>query len=233
MKGEMKKDYSNIKVIGFDLDQTLYPKSSFIDEAIQIYIYHKIAEHKGVSLAEAEKMFKDLYQGGRGLGGSTTLKMLGVPNHQDVVQEALERADIDQYLVPDQETLAILRRLKAKYGHIDILTGSNRANADKKLEKIGMSGTGNPLFNHILTNDDGPKPTGDLYRQWMAIYPGLTPENFLYIGDRPRSDYEVPKLLGIDAILVYCKNKDTSITCPQLATFKELESVLLSQNSVN
>lgn len=222
------KDYSKIKVIGFDLDQTLYPKSSFIDEAIQIYIYHKISEHKGVSLAEAEKMFKDLYKEGRGLGGSTTLKMLGVPNHQDIVQEALERADIDQYLVPDQETLDVLRRLKARYGNIDILTGSNRANADRKLAKLGMSSADDPLFSHILTNDDGSKPNGDLYKQWMALYPTLTPENFLYVGDRPRSDYEVPKSLGIDTILVYCKTQDPAIKCPQLLSFKDIENSLLN-----
>ncbi|MEK7645354.1 MAG: HAD hydrolase-like protein [Patescibacteria group bacterium] len=223
MKGEMRKDYSKIKVIGFDLDQTLYPKSSFIDEAIQIYIYHKISEHKGVSLTEAEKMFKDLYKEGRGLGGSTTLKMLGVPNHQDIVQEALERADIDDYLVPDQETLNILKRLKAKYQNIDILTGSNRTNANKKLGKLDMS---HGLFGHILTNDDGSKPNGDLYKQWMALYPDLSPENFLYIGDRPRSDYEVPKSLGIDSILVYCKAQDANIDCPQLTSFKDIDSVL-------
>ncbi len=222
----MKKDYSNIKVIGFDLDQTLYPKSSSIDEAIQIYIYHKIAEHKNVSLAEAEKMFKDLYQEGRGFGGSTTLKMLGVPNHQDIVQEALEQADIDQYLVPDQETLAVLQRLKAKYKNIDILTGSNRENAEKKLTKLGMA-KNKGLFGHILTNDDGSKPLGDLYRHWMALYPTLSPENFLYIGDRPRSDYEVPRSLGIDSILVYCKAQDPSIVCPQLGTFKEISDVLM------
>lgn len=220
----MKKDYSKIKVIGFDLDQTLYPKSSVIDEAIQIYIYHKISEHKGVSLAEAEKMFKDLYQGGRGLGGSTTLKTLGIPDAANIVQEALERADIDQYLVPNQETITLLKRLKAKYKNIDILTGSNRANADKKLNKLGMS---NGLFGHILTNDEGSKPNGDLYKQWLALYPDLSPENFLYIGDRPRSDYEVPKSLGIDSILVYCKTHDTNIDCPQLASLKDIELTLL------
>ncbi len=219
----MKKDYSKIKVIGFDLDQTLYPKSSFIDEAIQIYIYHKISEHKGVSLAEAEKMFKDLYQGGRGLGGSTTLKTLGIPDAANIVQEALERADIDQYLVPDQETIGLLKRLKATYKNLDILTGSNRANAEKKLAKLGMS---NGLFGHILTNDEGSKPNGDLYKQWLALYPDLSPENFLYIGDRPRSDYEVPKSLGIDSILVYCKTQDTAIESPQLASFKEIDPKL-------
>lgn len=219
------KDYSKIKVIGFDLDQTLYPKSSFIDEAIQIYIYHKISEHKKVSLMEAEKMFKDLYKEGRGFGGSTTLKMLGVPNHRDIVQEALERADIDQYLVPNHETLAILNRLKEKYGNIDILTGSNRTNAEKKLGKLGMN---NGLFGRILTNDEGSKPNGDLYKQWLALYPDLSSENFLYIGDRPRSDYEVPKSLGISSILVYCKNQDAAIACPQLASFKDTAAMLLN-----
>lgn len=219
----MKKELSKIRVIGFDLDQTLYPKSSVIDEAIQVYIYRKISEHKGVSLAEAEKMFKDLYKNGSGVSGSTALKTLDIPNASDIVQEALERADIDQFLIPNKETLAFLIRLKETYVGIDILTGSNGANAEKKLRKLGMF---NGIFGHILTDDDGEKRNGDLYKQWMALYPDLTPENFLYIGDRPRSDYEVPKSLGIDAILVYCKAHDPAITCPQLATFQELNSML-------
>lgn len=219
----MKKDYSNIKVIGFDLDQTLYPKSSVIDEAIQIYIYQKISDHKKVSLAEAEKMFKDLYKEGRGLGGSSTLKALGVPNAVDIVQEALENAEIDRYLLPDPETISILKQLKETYGNIDILTGSNRANTQKKLAKLALP---QDLFTHILTSDEDSKSNGNLYRHWMSLYPDLSPEHFLYIGDRIRSDYEVPRSLGIDSILVYCRAKNDDVACPQLASFKEINKIL-------
>ena len=55
-------NFQNIKVIGFDLDQTLYPKSPEIDEAIQIYLYQKIAEHLGISIEVAENKFKEITQ---------------------------------------------------------------------------------------------------------------------------------------------------------------------------
>lgn len=219
-----QKISSEIQVIGFDLDQTLYPKSPEIDRSIQQYLYIKIAEHRKVDLAEAERLFEERYQSGRGIGGRTTLLDLGVPNAAELVQEALEKAPIADFLIPDQKTIALLKSLKAKYRSIDILSGSNTANVETKLEHLEIPAN---LFGHMLTADHGNKASGNLYKQWLALYPDLQPQNFLYIGDRVKSDYEAPKELGIPSILVYVSKNDPAVDCPQLKTFIEIQNLLL------
>ena len=91
-----------IKAIGFDLDQTLYPKSPEVDEAIQGYIYKRIAEVKGCSLAEGERLFKQHYPN---LSGRETMIELGIPRAAEIVQEALENADLTPFLKPDFRVL--------------------------------------------------------------------------------------------------------------------------------
>lgn len=221
----MAKFAQNIKVIGFDLDQTLYPKSPEIDEAIQGYIYKKISEHRQISLEEAEGLFKERYKEGKGMGGSSTLRDLGVPNASEIVQEALERAEISQFLIPDTRTLHLLERIRTAYKHMDLITGSNITNAFKKLEHLRIPPE---IFTHVLTSEDGSKSQGESYMKWLHIYPEFTPDQFLYIGDRPKSDYEIPKSLGIQTILVNVETPDPLLKCPQLTSIFDIETLLLS-----
>lgn len=216
-------DFSRIKVIGFDLDQTLYPKSPKIDEAIQSYIYEKIASHKNCSLADARKLFTDLYQGGKGLTGSQTLVALEIPNPKEIVQEALENADIAEFLAPDSEVLALLKLIKKQYQHLDLITGSILAIAKNKLAKLAIPIT---LFDQVITGEIA-KSDGSAYREWLKRYPDLKPEQFLYIGDREKSDYWVPKELGIKAILVNIKTTTPDVDCLQLDNLKALVEHLL------
>lgn len=217
-------DYKNtIKVIGFDLDQTLYPKSPEIDEAIQGYIYEKIAEYKQCSLEQADKLFNDLYQHGRGLSGSKTLAALGVPNGSEIVQEALENADIDKFLVPDNGIIEFLNAVKKQYRNIDLITGSRMPLAILKLGKLTIDKS---IFNHILDSSIS-KSDGSVYRAWMNFYPLYKPTKFLYIGDRVSSDHLIPKELGIQTILVNIKKKDPSLECPQLGSLEELRKYLI------
>jgi len=210
------------KVIGFDLDQTLYEKSPEIDEAIQKYIYKKIANHKKCSLEKAEKLFKDLYKEGGGLSGRRTLLALGVPGAAEIVQEALERADIAKFLVPNKETVNLLRHLKKNF-KLDIITGSGKSTALSKLKKLGIP---IEIFSHMITKDHSTKSDGVSYKLWLSFHPEFRAQDFLYIGDRP-SDYLVPKKLGIEAILVNIKNKDSKLKCLQLASLLEIKKYLL------
>src|SRR3989338_3406130 len=104
MSAEPHNSLTDIRVIGFDLDQTLYPKSPLVDEKIQEYLYRKIADHARVNLNEAERLFKGRYRRGAGMSGSETLRDLGLSNVSGLVQEALEHADIASILSPDPET---------------------------------------------------------------------------------------------------------------------------------
>lgn len=222
IKNKMIDYKKNIKVIGFDLDQTLYKKSPEIDDLIQDYIYIKIAEHKMCTKDEAKKLFTDLYQEGRGLSGSKSLAVLGVENPKNVVQEALEKADLSSVLVADDEVISLLGKIKEKYGNMDIITGSNSLNTHKKLSLLNID---KDIFRNIITKDDASKSDGSAYKLWLSKYL-FNSEEFLYIGDRVSSDYDMPKQLDINTILINV-SEDKEIECLQLTSFLELEKILL------
>src|SRR3989344_6013268 len=221
-----RTDYKNIQVIGFDLDQTLYPKSPEIDEAIQEYIYQKISDKLNVGIDEAKIKFNKLYQKGKGLSGSKSLIKLGfdIDIAKKIVQEALEKADIAKFLIPNQETLGLLEKTKAKYKSIDLITGSNKNNTEIKLGKLAIP---SKLFSHIITGDDGSKPCLSAFHIWLNHYPNYKPKSFLYIGDRVSSDFEKPKELGIKSILVNIQTPDITVDCLQLKSLLEIEKYLI------
>lgn len=190
---------NTIRIVGFDLDQTLYPKSPKIDEAIQKYIYERISQHQGCTLAEAERRFKEHYPS---LSGSKTLEKLKIPNAREIVQEALERADIAKFLHPSPEIRELLQGIRKKYGSVSLLTGSDKPIALKKLKALEI-----PLDLFDFTTFGEPsKSTGEAYVKWIdhfkRVSPTLQPQNFLYIGDRYASDVEIPERMGIQAWLV-------------------------------
>jgi FMN phosphatase YigB (HAD superfamily) len=214
----------NIKVIGFDLDQTLYTKSPKIDEAIQKYIYQKIVDHKNIKLTVARKLFRELYKEGQGLSGSKSLEALKIPRAKEIIQEALELADIAKYLKPNKKTSDLILALKKRYKNIDLITGSNLKITKLKLKSLTL-----PLdyFSHIITKDDGSKSEKTAYKIWLGLYPKNKLKDFLYIGDRKTSDYEIPKEMGIKTILVNQNKLDANIKCPQLSKFNKLKRFLL------
>lgn len=219
-------DYKNrIKVIGFDLDQTLYPKSPEIDDAIQEYIYHKISAFKKCAYLEARGLFKNLYQNGKGLSGRKTLIALGLPEDEskNIIQEALEKADISKFLKPDNETISLLKKLKEKYFAIDLITGSSMAVAKEKLNHLNIPFE---IFSHYITEDIASKSDGAAYYCWMNSYIKFGPGEFLYIGDN-LNDYLIPKKLGINSILVNIRKKDDVVDCLQLEKFNGIKSLLL------
>lgn len=204
--------FDSYRIIGFDLDQTLYEKSSAIDEKIQEYLYVRIAERLGVSETEARERFCSLYQNGQGLSGSKSLVALGFEQDDagHVVQEALERADIDEFLMPSAETIAFLHRCAEHFDGVDLITGSRRDIATRKLKKLQIP---MELFGTCITGDDASKSDGVAYRRWLGTYPDYSASDFLYVGDRPSSDYEAPKLLGIQSVLVNIVHAKAE--CPQ------------------
>lgn len=214
---------NKIKAIGFDLDQTLYPKSPEIDTAIQKYIYKKIAKHKNCSLDDAEYSFKQYYPA---ISGRKTLIKLGIPNAAGVVQEALERADLTPWLKPNPEVLKMIKELKAKYGHISLITGSHESICMKKLKALELP---RDLFDLVICADI-PKSDGSAYRKWIQEVKRKMPEaeadNLLYIGDRYSTDVEVPQKMGINAVLVnVAENKELNV--PQFSTLLEAKDLLV------
>ena len=140
------------------------------------------------------------------------------------MQEALENADIAEFLTPDAEVLQLLSDLQSRYTAIDIVSGSNHRTAMAKLEKLQIP---TALFTNVITSDDGSKSDLSSYKEWLAQHPNHSVEQFLYIGDRVSSEYEKPKELGIASILVNVREYDDAVPCPQLSSIRDLREILL------
>lgn len=220
-------NYENIKIIGFDLDQTLYPKSPEIDTAIQKYIYTKISELKKCSIEESTKLFKELYA--KIGSGSKTLMEIGFEKTyaKEIIQEALEKADIEEFLVPNQEVIQLLKDLKGKYKSLSLITGSNKEITKKKLKKLEIK---EEIFDFYITSEPS-KSNGEAYKAWLKHYTekdnSLKPENFLYIGDRKISDVDIPSTFGIKSVLVNVKKQDPEINVPQFTSLLDIREILL------
>lgn len=234
-KPERGEKFEDIHIIGFDLDQTLYPRSTEIDDAIQAYLYQKIANHYRCNIEEAADMFRELYQGGEGLSGRKTLIHLGLPEAKTLIQEALENAEIENILKPEETTTRLLNNLSAHYT-LDLVTGSQRSVAFKKLRSLDIEPA---LFNAIITSDyaavggavcemhnDFNKSSGEAYEYWLSLYPEVLPGQVLYVGDRPKIDHEIPKSFGIQTALVNIQEVSSQYSCLQLSSFGELERYL-------
>lgn len=214
-------DLSSIKVVGFDLDQTLYPRNPGIDMAIRNYIYDKVASANDVSIENAKQLFDDAYDK-QGLSGSQAMRKLNVENAANVMQLALEEADIAKLLVRDQSTIDLVDKLSKHY-QLDIITGSHRSNALEKLEVIDLQPD---QFNNIITGELHPKSTGVAFEEWLLRYPDLKAENFIYIGDRVSTDSISPAGYGIRSILVNVEKEDPDACGPQLKSLAEITNFL-------
>lgn len=220
-------DASDIEVVGFDLDNTLYEVTEGMNGEIQRYIYKHIADELGVDLDIAEARFHEHYQHGQGLSGGASLRAIGVSS-EGVVQRALEEADIAQYLTPDQETLRLLDDLLRRYRSVDLLTGSD---IDQTRRKLGALAIPPEVFGVMITGDMAEKGNGDAFQMWLERYARLHPNQFVNVGDRPQLDHVAPMHLGIRSILVNMKVVDPQLVCPQLSTLHEVRGLLLPKTA--
>lgn len=215
----------DVRRIGFDLDQTLYPKSPEIDAVIQRYIHHVIATRKGISVVQAKSLFDDHYPA---VSGRKALLALGFSDAAEIVQEALERADITPFLKRDAKVLRLLTDLRQRFGPLALITGSPKGVVEKKLNALGIKGS---LFSCIITGEVS-KSDGSAYRRWLESErdrdESLRFNHLLYIGDRASTDAEVPLSLGMRAILVRVPERDPRIAVPQLEDLDSLRGLLLS-----
>src|SRR3989344_4104912 len=127
--------FKDVKAVGFDLDRTLYPNSSLIDEKIQTGI--ALAVIKGHpelgSIKEVCRVYVDLY---RQIGSaSRVLERLGVKDPRGLLGSVLAETDISQFLKKDNRLVELLVRLKNKYRLFLITTNPSRL-ARKVLGKL-------------------------------------------------------------------------------------------------
>lgn len=190
-----KKLLSEIKIIGFDLDGTLYESTEEIQSRIRDKIYEKISLGFVVPFGQAKNLFEENYA--ITSSGSRTIKKLEeqfkIKLEKDLIQNAIQEADVLDLIYENLALVNLLERLNKKYS-LDLLTSGERNQAIRKLEKIGINQN---IFGYFLSAENGSKTYGTKFVGWVEKRGNRDPRTFLYIGDNKRQDVDSPRELGI------------------------------------
>jgi FMN phosphatase YigB (HAD superfamily) len=194
-----------IEVIGFDLDNTLYSQSEEMQTRIRNKIYFILSSELKIDPSEAKSLFEQNYNGNFqwSHSGSRTINYIGekfgiVLNGSNIVQKAIETADILDLIKPNPNLNLLLLKLSKKY-KLDLITGSEKNYALKKLDKIAI----NPnLFEIKITGSDKvSKSDGSAYNLWISLRK-INPKKIIYIGDNPKQDLLIPVGFGIKTCFI-------------------------------
>lgn len=212
-------DPNRIKRVGFDLDRTLYVDDPRLDDLMMEGIYRNIAERLSMPYEEARVKFLDIRSQTNSSG--LALKELGYSRDEaeKVVRASSDEADLSSVIAPNQTVLSALEELKARYGSLDLITGTDREIALHRLTLLGIKEPFRLFEATIFGDDSNPdnqqlsKQDGSAFREWMLLDPDLTPDQFLYVGDT-LGDLEVPRKLGMCAIRI---GQSERLDIPQIA----------------
>lgn len=213
----MYKQFENIKSIGFDLDDTLYPSSKKIDERIVKVIAEKILYKKPELNSINNAM--NFYQKRRmEIGsGKQVLMEIGYEEAAEIMNECMIKADFTDLLKKNFSVIRLLRMLTRKYSTF-LITGASKKLALLRLEKLGIESS---FFNYLIFSDSlngNKKIDGSVFKYYLTISP-YNAEEHVYIGDNITSDILPAKSVGMKTILVgdnshladYCVKRLTSI----------------------
>lgn len=184
--------FAGVEAWIFDLDNTLYPRSTNlfnqVDERIRAYV----ARLLDVEDAEAQRIQKDYYR-----EHGTTLRGLMLSHNIDP-DEFLEFVhDIDHSCVQPDPALgeALLRLPGKKY----IFTNGSRRHAEKVAERLGFPRHFEDIFDIVAANLV-PKPERATYDRFVSRF-GLKPERAAMFEDLARN-LAAPKAVGMTTVLV-------------------------------
>ena len=226
----------NIKVITFDLDDTLWPLFDVIMHAHKTandVLIEKHPQMQGILFsAEERKKWKELVSQEPNLANRLSelrqkvIYELLIENNVPSEEANLLSKESFKIFIEERhkvvyfdDVLETLKSLKEKY----ILGVITNGNADIKTLKIDH------LFDFYLNAEmvNESKPDKKIFDE-AAKLAGVLPEEICHIGDHPVNDVEGALQAGFQAMWMNALDKDwehpKSLTVPEIKNWKELES---------
>jgi putative hydrolase of the HAD superfamily len=184
--------FANIDTWIFDLDNTLYPRSSNLFRQVDQRIRAYVSRLLNVDDAEAERIQKSFYR-----EHGTTLRGLMLSHKVDPDDFLKFVHDIDHSVVqPDPALGAAILRLPGKRY---IFTNGSRHHAEKVAERLGFPTHFEDIFDIVAANLV-PKPDTATYERFVKHF-GIRPENAAMFEDLSRN-LVAPKAAGMTTVLV-------------------------------
>jgi len=187
----MKKNI--IKVIIFDLDDTLYPERSFVENGFKTVAEYVQKKFKVEKKKFFKVLIKDLEKEGRGHTFDTTLRKYNLYSKEliDRLIKVYRFHKTNIKLYPGVKNL--LNSLKRKYKLALITDGLGYVQRNK-IKILNLE----DFFDFIICTDDynKGKPSSYSFKKVLEYF-NISPKEAIYIGDDPYKDFLGPKKIGI------------------------------------
>lgn len=204
----MNKDFSEIKVLIWDLDGTLYQSQKDLLEAMHGAQVKILEEHKNLSFDEASKLLNETVQIHKGI--TKSLSALGCGDRISIIRKIENLVNKAAFLKVDPKLQFIFQKLSS-FRHF-LLSDTTHAVIEKELEALGLSSS---IFEQIIGVDDTKTTKPDLsFFKSTLDNTGLPPNQHLSIGDRVQIDLVPAKQLGMKTCLVWNSSDTVDISLP-------------------
>jgi putative hydrolase of the HAD superfamily len=200
----MKKNIKQIKVIGFDADDTLWVNESYYNE-VETALGELLRDYSPMKktseiLLETEVRNLPIY--GYGIKAfilsviETALKISNHQIHQEKIQKILEMGQdmLNKPIELLEGVQEVLQRLADSHYRLIVATKGDLLDQERKLEKSGIA----KYFHHIEIMSDKQEANYQKLIDHLDIFP----EEFLMIGNSLKSDILPIVRLGGNAIHV-------------------------------
>lgn len=197
----------DIKMIGFDLDGTLYPNNKEMGRLMNEKQMDLVAAKLKLSRSKAEYEFNKVL---RKLKSNTkSLNYFGIDGLKFCL-DFWDNANLSKYIKKDNALKNMLFKLK-KHVCFSIFSNSNKISHIKK--KLSLVGIPSNIFNPITSSIDigYNKPDLKAFKSFIKKT-NLKPHQILYVGDRVNVDIVPAKKAGMKACLVYDESFESDLS---------------------
>ncbi len=204
----MNKDMSEVKVLVWDLDGTLYQSQQGMLEVMHGAMVTILGEHKKLPFNKAKELLNETIKIHK--GATKSLQALGCGSRISIIKRFEELFDKTAFLKHDAKLQKLFQGLSS-YRHA-ILSDTTHATIEKELDALGLSSS---LFEYIIGVDDAKITKPDLQFFYKLIRQiNVPPKNMLMIGDRVEVDLVPAKQLGMKTCLVWGNSSQADISLP-------------------
>lgn len=183
----------------FDLDDTLYPSTSGVWDAIGDRMDSYIIKTLGVAANEVKQIRNGLFhEYGTTLRGLKTLYHIDEREFLDYVHDI----PLTQFLRKDE---ALIETISAYDSRKVIFTNANQGHAERVLEVLGLADFF-PEIVDVLQISPYCKPLPQAYQKALEIIQIEDPENCVFIDDSPRN-IKTAREMGFYTIQVGTENR--------------------------
>jgi putative hydrolase of the HAD superfamily len=181
---------TEIGVIVWDVDRTLYQPVPQITGAIQDFLLSHIQEKFSITKQQAQEKFHEEYE--RLHSSTLSLDAMGFDG-RELIDQAFQNIDLETHLQPDPKLKKLFQNLN-QFHHV-ILTNATRKATERKLKALGLP---LKLFSEIYATYELPviKPDPKVF-QHVIKQTNFSPHQHLMVGDELKTDILPAKAAGM------------------------------------